>query len=458
MQSASRRRLGLLALQHFNLTAAVVLGGLILLLLLGTQILHWYWLVLLAVGGLVWGGLRLQNQFLTHYQVAQMLDRRLRLSDTLSTAWFLLATSPHSGAASQLQLRQAEKVARSVQTQLAFPFQPQRSWAITAMLLLVACTLFGFRYFSEDRLSLQHAFIPIHFGSFIEQLEGKLPARAARSQMSQTKNKQHSGDAADKTESPKGEDNFKSGAKNEGDPRGSEGRVNNSRDNQRLNDRMNSSSKTNSRGRDNQPSADANSKPESSDEQRRQQRNSTNNKVADGEDENGNKALGNTSQQQSLAGKIREALSGLMQKIQSASRSSSAPQEAKQSAAAKSGNHPNSSEQNPQSNPEEDATSEANNRDANSSQAQQARSDQKTGASQGEGSDSAGQQSADAHSAAGHQDGSKGTKEAEQQKAMGKLAEIIGKRSREVSGEMTVETLSGKQQLTTEYTQKNGPP
>jgi hypothetical protein len=37
---------------------------------------------------------------------------------------------------------------------------------------------------------------------------------------------------------------------------------------------------------------------------------------------------------------------------------------------------------------------------------------------------------------------------------MGKLAEIIGKRSQEVSGEMTVETPSGKEQLRTAYSGK----
>jgi hypothetical protein len=50
----------------------------------------------------------------------------------------------------------------------------------------------------------------------------------------------------------------------------------------------------------------------------------------------------------------------------------------------------------------------------------------------------------------------KDLKEAEQQRAMGKLEEIIGKRSANLTGEVMVEVPSGKQQLRTQYTQKTG--
>ena len=63
---------------------------------------------------------------------------------------------------------------------------------------------------------------------------------------------------------------------------------------------------------------------------------------------------------------------------------------------------------------------------------------------------------ADAHSGIGRQDGDKDVKEAEQLQAMGKLAEIIGKRSANLTGDMTIETPSGKQQLKTAYSQKLG--
>ena len=55
----------------------------------------------------------------------------------------------------------------------------------------------------------------------------------------------------------------------------------------------------------------------------------------------------------------------------------------------------------------------------------------------------------------GKQDGSKDVKLAEQMAAMGKISEIIGKRSANITGEMTIEVQSGKQQLRTPYSASN---
>ncbi len=60
-----------------------------------------------------------------------------------------------------------------------------------------------------------------------------------------------------------------------------------------------------------------------------------------------------------------------------------------------------------------------------------------------------------AQSGAGRNDGRKEMQDAEQLKAMGKLAEIIGKRSASLTGEMTVEKPSGAQQLKTQYSNQN---
>jgi len=55
----------------------------------------------------------------------------------------------------------------------------------------------------------------------------------------------------------------------------------------------------------------------------------------------------------------------------------------------------------------------------------------------------------------GRQDGSKDVKLAEQLAAMGKISEIIGKRSANVTGEVTVEVQSGNQQLATPYSRRS---
>jgi hypothetical protein len=62
--------------------------------------------------------------------------------------------------------------------------------------------------------------------------------------------------------------------------------------------------------------------------------------------------------------------------------------------------------------------------------------------------------SKDSKSGIGSADGDKSAKEAEQQQAMGKISEIIGKRAQNVTGEVMVEVGSSKQQLKTPWAQK----
>jgi hypothetical protein len=84
-----RRRQALHLLIHAASFAAVVaLGGAILLLLVGAQILSWYWLAVLFGAGLAAGAYRLRASLLQPYQIAQSIDRRLGLKDALSTAYY----------------------------------------------------------------------------------------------------------------------------------------------------------------------------------------------------------------------------------------------------------------------------------------------------------------------------------------------------------------------------------
>jgi hypothetical protein len=54
----------------------------------------------------------------------------------------------------------------------------------------------------------------------------------------------------------------------------------------------------------------------------------------------------------------------------------------------------------------------------------------------------------------GRQDGSKDLREAQQLAAMGKISEIIGRRSQNLTGDVMVEVTSGKQELQTAYSQQ----
>jgi hypothetical protein len=105
---------------------------------------------------------------------------------------------------------------------------------------------------------------------------------------------------------------------------------------------------------------------------------------------------------------------------------------------------------------QQDARNQQSSQEQSSESEAQGQASEKAQASQGRSSDSLPEKGADAHSGIGRQDGDKALKEAEQLQAMGKLAEIIGKRSASLTGDMTIETPSGKQQLNTEYSQKLG--
>ena len=73
----------------------------------------------------------------------------------------------------------------------------------------------------------------------------------------------------------------------------------------------------------------------------------------------------------------------------------------------------------------------------------------------GSGQSSDQQASKQPGSGMGQQDGNKDVKLAEQMAAMGKISEIIGKRSANVSGEVTMEVQSTQQQLQTPYSRRN---
>jgi hypothetical protein len=72
----------------------------------------------------------------------------------------------------------------------------------------------------------------------------------------------------------------------------------------------------------------------------------------------------------------------------------------------------------------------------------------------GTGKSDAQQASKQPGSGIGSQDGDKSIKQAEQLAAMGKISEILGKRSATITGEATVEVQSTSQQLHTQYVQR----
>ncbi|HZQ53937.1 MAG TPA: hypothetical protein VFB14_17170 [Bryobacteraceae bacterium] len=459
IRSACRRRLLVLTLEHSALAVSLVLGGSILMLLLGTQILAWYWLALLGGAGLIIVGLRIRARMLNRYRVAQLVDHRLGLSDSLSTAWFLLTQSGDSEtAAARFQIAHAENLAASVNPGRAFPFMGLRLWALAGSLTAIAFGLFAVRYLVTDSLSLQPALIPLNLAAVFERVEDSLsaekqPLTQADALDERIKNVRDTAESGqDGTLGEKSESAAASPQIGKPDD--------NSAENPQHANKAEGQSRVTQNG-----GSQADASKQSSDrqaEQRAETENQNESRAgstpASSQQDAGAKGEQDANQQRSpgLMDKMKDAVSSLMAKMRPNSSAQKSTQNGDQAVRNQKPGDQNSTnrEQNEASqNAQTDQDSEQQSAEA---QAQEQVS-QKAQASRGRSpNESAEKKNSDSHSGIGSQNGDKSVQEAEQLQAMGKLAEIIGKRSANLTGDITVETPSGKEQLKTAYSQKVG--
>ena len=168
---ARRRILGNeLFAQGANVSSAA-LAALSLLLLLGTEILSWPVAVCVPVAALAIGLYRVRKRLPAPYTVAQIVDRRLGLADTLSTAVFFNDVAPQSRVDAEVRLTQlghANRVAQTVDVRGAVPYVMPRTIYVMAALVMVASSLFALRYGLTRRLDLKHPlanFLPESLGA-----------------------------------------------------------------------------------------------------------------------------------------------------------------------------------------------------------------------------------------------------------------------------------------------------
>ena len=446
VQAAWRRRLLVLALEHLALACVLVLAGVILLLLLGTQILEWYWLALFGVAGLGIAAWRVKQESLAPYRVAQAVDHSLRLSDSLSTAWFLLTRLDQpDDPVTNFQLKQAERIASTVRPATAFPFKGQRSWALAGAFVAVAFGLFALRYLVTSSLSLRQAMVPIHFGEVWERV-GQV--------FGEKKRDQPNSDGSEQADARSPHENEQQRDRGEGQL-SSEELKSRKADGDSSNKVPAQPEQIQETGRPEEGQSDnrqGTSLAETSSEKKDQQ----GSQRADSGEKPGTKEQPGKDQQNTrgLMDKMKDALSSLMAKMRPSNKTQSPNQprseDEKATDQASAGKDPNSDQQqnmrDKQSGQEQSAEGQA-----------QGQTTEKSQAAKGRNSDQAAdKKSSDSHSGIGRQDGDKDSKEAEQLKAMGKLAEIIGKRSANLTGDIVVENSSGKQQLKTEYSQRVG--
>src|ERR1039458_1989136 len=148
VRRARHRILANEAMRHAAYSVSAALASLILLLLLGTQILSWAWLLLLPAIALAAGVYVTWRSVPSAYQVAQRIDRHLKLADTLSTALFFAGHDRGDRGAGRRRAKgsQAESIAAGVDPRRAIPIRMPRALYATALLALAAGSLFALRY------------------------------------------------------------------------------------------------------------------------------------------------------------------------------------------------------------------------------------------------------------------------------------------------------------------------
>jgi hypothetical protein len=127
-------------------SCSAVFASLILLLLLGTQIFNWPWLLVVPLVTLTVGAYATWRRLPSSYQVAQRVDRKLDLADTLSTALYFAASDKRGQTdVRRAQLVQAERAADGLDVRRAVPIRAPKAIYLTALLGLVASSLFALR-------------------------------------------------------------------------------------------------------------------------------------------------------------------------------------------------------------------------------------------------------------------------------------------------------------------------
>ncbi len=160
-----RRQISHLLFHAASFATVVAMAGAIVLLIVGAQILNWYWLVMLFAGSLAASAYRSRAKLLSAYQVAQSIDGQLDFKDALSTAYYFSHNRERAASPEFVdQQRQvAEDVARSADIERGVPFLMPRTVYVNVALVAVAFGMFGLRYGIHRSLDLSSPLVHITF-------------------------------------------------------------------------------------------------------------------------------------------------------------------------------------------------------------------------------------------------------------------------------------------------------
>jgi hypothetical protein len=445
---ARRRWISNLLLRQAVLAASAGLAGLIVVLLAGTDLLSWGWIGAAAALGVGFGVWRLRRQMPPPYAVAQAIDTRLALNDTISTAYFYRHLSRRPPAEFQEAIfERANALAAGADLERAVPFSAPRSLYAMAALGVAATGLFAVRYGISHNLNLKPplprmGFDVFHFASKPPQVaKNKKPDKRTEDLLKQfglslEPEAQKSGQQRDEganqdsptVESEHGEQLAQSSRPSQ-QPQAGEQPQKGEEAGEGLSIPQN--------GEDGRETGES------------QQSGASSQASNDGREQNGKPR-----EENSLISKFRDALQNLMSRMKAQPKSNEGQQMASAQGQQERGQDRDSQGQKGEqsSNSKGMPGSQGQGEMQDGEGAEQA-ADGGKGKQGGQSSQQAANQ--DGKSGIGKDDGSKELKEAEQLAAMGKISEIIGKRSQNLTGEVMVEVTSSNQHLKTAYSQQN---
>jgi hypothetical protein len=415
---------------------SAALVAVILLLVTGTQLLSWYWALLLPAAAIVFAAYRVRKRLPSLYVTAQAVDRRMELTDSLSTAVFFGSVDGAKGASpdlQRLQLAQAERAAANVDLRRAVPYTVPQAAYVAAALLLVASSVFALRYGLTERLDLKQPLARIlqqsfGWGSPEQKAQQDARKKADKGASDDSPASSEEGDPNVASENaPQPDDTAENSPNAQESKNASKADKNGQNQNQQdsAENQEDKAEDANAEGRQ-----DSASDPKSGQQKGNEQQSK------------GNQASNAPQNGQSLLSKMKEAMQNLMSSLQQQPSQNSGNQSGK--------NGKNQQNEGKQQASKGEKKSGAQSEDSQEQQAAEGQEAQNAEGQATERADSA-QNNKQPGSGAGSRDGSKDVKLAEQLAAMGKITEIIGKRSQNVTGEATIDVRNTNQQLRTAY-------
>jgi hypothetical protein len=414
--------------------AVAILAAFILLLLAGTEFLDWRWMVLVATVALAAALYRARRRLLSPYGAAQVVDRRMDLADTISTAvYFEQESRPALPSIMQFQRERANQAAEGVDVRLAVPYAMPRGVYLVAVLALVAGSLFGLRYGLMGHLDLHPPLAHMLAQQFgwqerTEVAKTRKPpqvpeqqddAGASVNDPDQTQSMQPDSSTTDGTDTAN-DSSAEKGDSTKGDPK---------KDGNRAGQQS----------ADGDQDAQAETNPSQSDQKSGDQSGKQEQKQQSGGKPDADKSGENSS----MLNKAKDLLQNLLSSLKPPSSNPGSQQQ----------NDPNNQgkgqpkQQNDKNGQPKNSGQQGDQSEGQQGEQGQDQQDQK----QGNGKNDSQQATKQPGSGAGNQDGDKRIKQAEDMAAMGKITEILGKRSANLTGEATVEVQNTSQQLKTAY-------